>query len=436
MTRPNIDPFEVADVEYFYGSTYLQNLHRQSYRGHEGNLRSCGMCGELVIHSLACLAGTARQRGQCRDELIREQRERGFGTESNPFPQSLLTNYVRRGFEMFLPATGRVAKPARAARGRKFAEALQQARVRGTLVVSVDIAQQVLEQVIRVVQAEGEPRTEAGRLLPFGYLAYRVHEAVGPSDAGDLTGEWSSTVVERVWHEIVVACEGTNAEGDLDKHVFRYSAQLSTAFLLAGSDDDDGHDDGFIDAASDRFNDEVAMDAGVTAETSDDAVTDSTGVLDGLSAGTGYVDAVHDWARAAAEAARSHADPLDALSSAAEQVLASALDAIGYEPPEQPNQGADKEQKRLRSLRSQIVRQATRLLIWDAAVEFAVTSLRAGGRLALDDLDLIVEVLYGLLLERDYPFEKEELDWNDPAVRRVALRAWAQRIVDRLILGS
>jgi hypothetical protein len=44
---------------------------------------------------------------------------------------------------------------------------------------------------------------------------------------------------------------------------------------------------------------------------------------------------------------------------------------------------------------------------------------------------LVVEVLYGLLCERDFPFDEEEQEWGDPAVRSVALRGWAQHIADR-----
>lgn len=418
MPRPNIAPFDVSDVEYFYASTYLQQLHRQRFRGHHDSLRACGTCGELAIHSLACLAGTARRRSRSRDEFFQDQRERGFGDESNPFPQTVLTTYVQRGFEMLLPATGRVAKPGRAARGSKFAAAFQAAHNAGAISVPVEIAHHLLEHVIRVVQADGEPRTEAGRPLPFGYIAHRVHEAVvyevGLATGRDVLGDWSSETAELAWQQIVTACEGTGAEAELDKHVFRHSAQLSTACVAAASDDEHARLDDLADDLAD------ALDC-------DDAPT-TTG--DGPSPEAALGDAVHQWARRAVDDVRDPTRPLDDVASATDRVLADALDQIGFTTKDLASMFGDEHGDGLVDLRTEIVRQATRILVWDDALGSAVADLRGCGGRPDEDLDLVVEVLYGLLQERDYPFDEEERDWGDPAVRRVALRGWARQIAD------
>lgn len=446
MDLPNINPFVPDDVELFYDSTQLKTLHSQTYRGHTGTIRTCGTCFDLAFCSLACMAGTARRRGRSRERFIEDQRRRGFGNDSNPFPQNLLTLYVLRGVEMYLPQNERSSKPAVAARGGKFTDALRDAHERGELTSAVEVAQLLLEHVIRVVQADGEPRTEAGHVLPFGYIAHRVRIAVTDEfggtvasellgDPGELAGEWGVRSAERTWQEIVGACEGTPAERELDKHVFHYSAHLSRAFLSAGSSAARDHGDsanvGTIPSAV-----EPAANAAVEPHAEHDPTDDLHDDLHDSSVSPDYCDAVHEWALEAANAVRTHAAPLDALPSAVQHLLDSALDMLDGQPESESEAEEQQRRKSVRDLHAQVARQAARSIIWDDVLELATKNVQVGGRLAFDNLDLVVEMVYELLREKGYPFEKEERGWRDPEVRRVALRGWARRIVRQAIRPS
>ena len=445
MDTPDIRPFTRGDVEFFYDSTYLRFLHRQKYRGHEGHFRSCGTCYHLAYCSLACLAGTARHRGESRDQFIEGQRALGFDDASNPIPQRLLTTYVRRGVQMYLPQIGRAAKPAVAARGSKLQRAMVTAHADGRLSVDVEIAHHLLEQVIRVVQADGEPRTESGRILPYGYISHRVQSSVAETSGvdsptgvtggpGALPEGWSAATAARVWHEIVKACEDISVEGELDRHVFRHSAHLSTAFLWPGAAEGDHSHDDLLDEASMRAA-ETAIDSyGERDRTATDGEDP-----DGEPESVGSDDAVYQWAQAAADDVRDDATPLDALPSAVERRLAGWVEGRGGDAPTSASTSTadtQKQRRQLRRLTAAVLRQATRIVVWDEVVERAVRAVPVGGRLEFDRLDLVVDMFYEMLCEESYPFEEEERTWSTPSVRHIALRGWAQRIIDRSIRPS
>lgn len=92
-------------------------------------------------------------------------------------------------------------------------------------------------------------------------------------------------------------------------------------------------------------------------------------------------DAVHQWALRAVDEVRAHPVALDDLASATDRVLADALDEIGRTAEDLASTIADEQGDRLADLRTEIVRHATRILVWDGALGSAIVDLRGyGGR--------------------------------------------------------